>query len=315
MHIALTTLNSGGTKGHSVPLKRLYDAIQPKADVFLVSQSMDADISLTPQKLTKSVGGSFSLIDSKNIVEQFKEYDISVAVFSTFFSPQTVKDMRSEGIRTAMLTYPLRDSHEHIIAERNLYENFDVVFEYEDYFQMERIPSTYVSPLKSNLHQTSTEGDILFTYGGGGRPSLDAYVSLVSEVIPQLEQRITIVDPQEKFNDLSKHKHIRRVNWVENLESLMSQHSLVISESGYHTIADLRNSQTPSILIPGARRIDNQELRAIYHESTGAGITVLPEESPAVLLKSIEQAAYLQKSAPGFSYDQVDEVLLDWLNA
>ena len=62
----------------------------------------------------------------------------------------------------------------------------------------------------------------------------------------------------------------------------------MICEAGYNTITELLFLGKPALAIPGIRRIDNQELRAVRYESAGCGYALFPEEDPEETIKKIK---------------------------
>src|SRR3989338_9413886 len=76
---------------------------------------------------------------------------------------------------------------------------------------------------------------------------------------------------------------------TNNMQSYIDESKFVISEAGYFTTHELISRSKPGILIPGERRIDNQELRAIKYEENGLGFCVMPEEGlDSLVARSLE---------------------------
>ena len=71
---------------------------------------------------------------------------------------------------------------------------------------------------------------------------------------------------------------------TDNLQKFIDNSRVVISEAGYFTTHELISRSKPSILIPGERRIDNQELRAIEYDKQGFGYCFMPEEDIGLLV-------------------------------
>jgi len=68
------------------------------------------------------------------------------------------------------------------------------------------------------------------------------------------------------------------IDWKPDLPVWIGEYDVVVSEAGFNTVMELLSVGLPALLIPGHRRIDNQELRAVNYELEGCGICCFPEE-------------------------------------
>ncbi len=315
MKIALITLNSGGTMGHYVPLKKLKTSLSKEHELFLVTQDEFSDIKAPFQKTTHSIGGCFIYEEWESLLATLLKNKIEVAIFSTFFDTRLIEELKKSNIKTGLITYPLRDSHAQALINRNSLSNFDEIFIYEDFYKT-TIPGKTVSPLIKFSYEPG-KNNILITCGGGGLESANKFYKLISETIPKIkklypDQKITIIDRLNKYEHVDDNSNV--ISWSEKLPELILSHKLVISEAGYHTTAELATLGTKAILIPGSRRIDNQELRAVNFSEQGFGEAMFPEEGSDKLIFLIKKV-FEKKESKRLTYKStlIDKEILTWL--
>ena len=303
--LALITLNSGGTKGHSVPLRNIGLALRGKYEVLHCAQEGEPEILLPYQPTTHSIGGCFEYKHYQSIPTALKSTQVDAAVFSTFFDFRAVNELTKNGIKAALLTYPLRDAHAVALQEREYLSQFGAKFIYEDFYSSSIDDAVTVQPLVKKCTNDSPSG-ILVTCGGGGLPSGDLFFKLMQEAIPQLLEKhphlkFSVIDRLKKFNYV--HDRCNVLEWTSDLASLIAAHKFVVSEAGYHTTAEIAISGRRAVLIPGARRIDNQELRAVRFEQAGFGSCVFPEEGVGKIVYAIEKE--LDKPAKMYEFKSI----------
>ncbi len=313
--IALVTLNSGGTRGHSVPMRNLGLALRNQYEVFHCAQEGEPDILLPYQPTTHSIGGCFDYDHWQSILVALKVTGIDAVVFSTFFDFRAVKELTENGLKVALLTYPLRDSHALALQERGYLSHFGAKFIYEDFYNSSIDNTIRVQPLVKKYNHDPTRG-ILVTCGGGGLPSGELFFKLMQEAIPKLIEHnpkitISIIDRLKRFRYI--HEKCSVLEWTSDLASLIASHKFVVSEAGYHTTAEIVASGRRALLIPGARRIDNQELRAVRFEQAGFGSCVFPEEGVEKILYSIEKEFDKPAKSYEFKSIKVDRAIREWL--
>jgi UDP-N-acetylglucosamine:LPS N-acetylglucosamine transferase len=317
MRIALATLNTAGTMGHYIPMKKLRDKLKNRYDVLMCSYGSDADIVLPHQEDTFSTGGGFRYSGLEQLVSSCVVNSINAIIFSTFFDPNAIKQLSMNGIKTALLTYPVRDSHFMSMKYLGMLDKFDRIFQYEDFTQSPLEQMEIVSPIIESDH-SKTGGDILVTCGGGGRPSSRKFFRIVDDLVKDLLKRypaleFTIVDRTNRSR--FEHPNVKKYSWMANFVSVIANHKLVISEAGYHTVAELSTLGISGFLLPGSRRIDNQELRATYFAKAGFGNYAFPEEPYDTILERLEHL-YQKKLHPEsrvWTYERVDRSIEKWL--
>ena len=170
------------------------------------------------------------------------------------------------------------------------------MFSLKDIVDIKRVSNKefIVSPIKNKIILKERSKvklkNILITCGGGGRPSSKLFFKIIKQIV----QEIYWFDKSIKFtiilgnsNQRLKLQNSNVIKWSNNFLKLLNQHDLVISEAGYFTILDFINAKIPAILIPGERRIDNQELRALKYQESGCGYMYFPNENPKEIVERI----------------------------
>ncbi|MFB6226592.1 MAG: glycosyltransferase [Candidatus Paceibacteria bacterium] len=218
--------------------------------------------------------------NKEKLFSKLKNHKIDVLVFSTFFDPKILEYCKKEKIKTFMIGYPLRDSHREAIKERRMYKKFTEIITLKDIIKTKKSSKKeiIVSPLKENSKnqkKISKIKNILVTCGGGGRPSSKKFLEKTEKAAKEInkefpEINFTFIRGNAKKNLNSS--NIKTINWSDNFLNKLQKHELIISEAGYHTIIDLISAQKPGIILPGERRIDNQELRSVEFEKKGARV-------------------------------------------
>lgn len=134
------------------------------------------------------------------------------------------------------------------------------------------------------------------------------FFKIIKEIIVSINKehpniKFTIIQGNSKENlSLPNSKVIK---WSKKFDDLLIKSDLIISEAGYYTMLDLILLQRVAILIPGERRIDNQELRAVNFQMNKLGWMVFPSEDPS-RLKSllddlIKNPGKINKKSKSFS--------------
>jgi len=298
-NILFVSLNSCGTKGHYSLIRKAIAKLKDKFTIFEVSDS-DSTISMegvtslkiTQQETTYSAGGSITYRYAQEILDIIEKHNVHAVIFSTFFDPVLVRSITLKKVQTMLISYPLRDSHRASLILRDELKYFNRIIWLTDItpdFEIESKQEICASPIPpdcvSDGNQTSR---ILVSCGGGGRPSRKRFYSVISDVItdPRMSKfDFTIIDPYDAIKTFPP--NCIKIKWSDNFHDLLCKASFVISEAGYHTISELVSIEKPAIIIPGARRIDNQELRAVYFEKLGCGKFLFPEEDSKKLIGTI----------------------------
>jgi UDP-N-acetylglucosamine:LPS N-acetylglucosamine transferase len=302
-NIGIVSLQSGGTRGHMTLTTNLARSLFGKRKIFVLSEDKYSAHSNVPNNLINflkikkqihqnSVGGCITYKHNKNLLEMITKHNISTLIFSTFYDLDLLAEARAKGIKCILISYPLRDSHRKAILTRKYYSYFDKIFVLKDLAEPSFIfpNEETVSPLKQKLassNKIKKVRNVLITCGGGGRPSSEIFFTLIEKMI----SIISIEYPNIEFTiikGLSKKTinlpQTKTIEWSTNFLKILKESDIVISEAGYFTLIDLISTNKLAILIPGARRIDNQELRACCFENLGLGYFLFPEEGTKKLV-------------------------------
>ena len=312
-NILFVSLNSGGTKGHHVLIQKVTHKLKHDFSIFEVSDSNSKNsiqgvisLKIPQQKHSFSTGGAITYTYGEDLLYIIKQYNIQVVIFSTFFDPLLVKIISSKKVQTIFISYPLRDSHRESLIVRDTFQYFNRLIWLSDInpdFEIYSDKEIFASPIsqKDALCKNKTTR-ILISCGGAGRPSRKKFYSIISEIInnPHMNKfDFTIIDPYDEIKFIPP--NCTKFNWSNNFQELLLESSFVISEAGYHTISELISMEKPAIIIPGARRIDNQELRAVYFEKLGCGKFLFPEEDSEKLIQLIMQ---MKNNKDNYTFDK-----------
>ncbi len=306
--IGIVSIGSAGTMGHMSLTTNLAKALSENGhEVHLISEYDCMKFSnvkkegfklhkLPKQAHTKSAGGSFDYKHYKELTNYIEKEELSAIIFSTFFDLRVLDFCKKNKINTILVSYPLRDSHRGLIKIRGYYNKFDKVFTLNDITRIETVSKNeeVVSPLSFTIKEITDSASqikkILITCGGGGRPSSKKFFRFVEKAIKKLNK----INATFKFLIISGNSRIKideknceNVFWSNDFHNLLKDHDLIISEAGYFTLIDLLSMKKPAILIPGERRVDNQEMRALKYQEAGCGYAFLPEEDPNEMARAI----------------------------
>ena len=274
MKIAYVSFGTGGTLGHRTLLNKLKKKIG-KENLIILSEYYKKNIPT--QKHSPSVGGNLKYIASNKILDICVKKKVTHIIFSTFFDERLVKDLIRRKIKTILFTYPLRDSFALYHQVHGNYNLFDKVYILNDIF-----PDKYESFPHINLYDSKKKrvgkNIVLITCGGGGRPSANRFCEIVDKkFLPLLknEEIKIILGPYNNYKFENLTKNVECITSCAKLDGFYKNAKFVIGEAGYHTVQELLQYQIPAFLIPGERRIDNQEIRAIYFQKNNFAETIL----------------------------------------
>ena len=306
-NVLLISLNSGGTMGHGRIITSLANhLIKSKNKVTIVSEvdySHFFSLSKNVRKIfvpsTKhvnyTIGGMYNYKHKSRIINILEKEKIDCIIFSTFFDPNLVKEIKKRKIKVILLSYPLRDTFRKALINNKAYDLFDKVISLYDLSTNRRrlkneILTNPLKIIKSN-QKRNPKFDILITCGGGGRPSSTIFMNKVLNALDPILERenLRIISICGKSNNKKRVKGIRFIKWSKRFEDIIASSKLIISEAGYFTILDLINNRKSAIFIPGIRIIDNQELRALTLERFRIGKVYFSFEKEQKLTKLIRE--------------------------
>lgn len=306
--VCIVSLESAGTMGHMTLTTKLADLLaKNEIQVTVFSQYNYKDyanlktnlvryIKIKKQESKYTVSGCLDYDHKNNLLKKIMNINPKIIIFSTFFDPEMVVIARRNRIKTILISYPLRDSHREAFMLRNHDKLFDKVLTLSDLYST-RISypnEQVVRPIKTISSKTAKPikaiNNILVTCGGAARPSADLFFTKIKKIVPQILKQhkdINFTIIKARFKERLKLPKTKLLKWSKRFSDLLSSSELVISEAGYFTVMDLISLKKPAILIPGERRIDNQELRALEFEAKGGGLTFFPVQESGILKQMI----------------------------
>lgn len=313
-NVGFISFGTGGTMGHMSLITHLAKNLSDEGfhcTIFseydyetcsnVSSLSMDY-IKLPPQEHTLTVGGCLKYNHVDEALKLIKESEIDVLVFSTLFDKNLVESAKKEGIKVILISYPLRDSHREAFYIRGYDKIFSGIYTLKDLFELDSnslfLNEKVILPFKVNDFSSKEMRDectknvkILITCGGGGRPSSLKFLDIVSRAIEVINKSL----PEVSFTIIEGNSNLtinppnsKIISWSTNFEKLIEEHDFVICEAGYFTLFEIMSFGKTAIVIPGARRIDNQELRAITYDKLKYGYCFFPEEEISNLVEKIK---------------------------
>jgi UDP-N-acetylglucosamine:LPS N-acetylglucosamine transferase len=311
--LGVISLNSGGTAGHLswiASLANKMSSINKSADLFVISdhdyQKIDSSyfknvsfLKIPAMKHTKTIAGCLNYTNKTELIKLIDETRFDFLFFSTFFDIDVVQYARNKGIKVWLISYPLRDSHREAFLVRNYDAIFDKILTFKDIINPTTIfdNEIFVRPpnieKKAAIHVSNSSKirRILITCGGGGRPSSIKFLRLMKTILPRISKK----HPEIKFlliigfcKKSFQINGIEIIPWSADFNNLLKTYDFVISEAGYFTISELLAFGKSALIIPGERRIDNQELRAVLFEKNKCGYFVFPEESSSFISKKLD---------------------------
>ena len=326
----LLDINSGGTMGHAAIVKGAADRLQSmlsdeclivtdgEVALFNCQDSCSHSVVRVPKSVHQlSVGGCIECVDTTSILLAVKKFGCDRVIFSTFFSTKLVQSMIAEDIQTILLTFPLRDSHWEAFSLRKHHDIFKQILVFADLYGTTRslLNQTLISPFRETTplsrEVNPCPNKVLVLVGGGGRPSADILHRLSQETMLELETKSVDLKWSLSLGDQPKYSRTGDywLEWRSGLEEWISDYDIIISEAGFNTTTELLSLGVPSILVPGHRRIDNQELRAVNYELLGCGFCCFPEEGPRGMAKRIYRFLEKDRAMQAAAQKSIDVAL------
>jgi predicted glycosyltransferase len=153
---------------------------------------------------------------------------------------------------------------------------------------------------------------VLVTPGGGedGYAILDAYVNALPRIGPDGSVVSVIVTgsdmPAAQKSEIETRcaglRHVRVLEFVDDMMAYMSAADLVVSMGGYNTFCEIASARRRAVIVPRAKPVLEQSIRAQRFAARGLLSAVEPDRlSPetlaAAVVKELRRAA---KGEPGF---------------
>lgn len=307
MNTGLISIGTGGTGGHSTLLRKISPSLSEFGKVYLLSEfdcasknenSQFEYIPITKREHQESLSGKLIHDSYKEIIGAIKSNNINNIIFSTFFDDRILEYAKKKGIRSTLITYPLRDSFSEYFFLKKFDQKFDKIIVLNDIAGTETYAKSKNATIAAYIPETNSftdkENTIMIQCGGGGRPSSNFFHQKIDKVLELCEKELSdyhflVSTGIYGTNIYKKRENCTITDWIENWSGKVGKAKAAISEAGYFSMHELIYTKTPSILIPGNRRTDNQELRSVKYEEKGMGLTIMPQQSIAELFEAIER--------------------------
>lgn len=228
-----------------------------------------------------SRGGAIDSNYDSQLLKFLNKVKPKAIIFLSFFSPNLIKNTKYP---CYLVSYRFRDTHQELFLMNKSYTLFKkVYFMYEAYeiFKTKNIllsnhcsvPNVYYAPpllsIPNHRAPHSKRRKIIVTCGGGGLQGANRFLLIANEALHGMDflnnfEIDYIGGPfNQKRYDLLLSDNARQYDFVKDLYKEFRKSRLVICEAGPNTVNELIATNTPALLVPGFRLLDNQELRAV----------------------------------------------------
>ena len=316
-NIVLVSLSSAGTEGHLSVVKNLFKYFKSKEFYPVVISECDYSGSFpsgcflkldqSEERSELSLGGAIDSTYDLQLTEFLSQIKPKAVIFETFFSPTLVKNIKYPCYFVAC---KLRDTHQELFFKKRFFSLFKKVYFMDEAFEVFKakdislrrdrsFENTYYCPpilsISDEEPATFKREKIIVTCGGGRLPSANKLLLTANDALYGMNLKayseiiyITGAFNQNKYELLLSGKSRQYIH-IKDLLKDLKKSRLVISEAGHNTVNELVATNTPALLIPGFRLLDNQELRAVKSDIFGFD-WIFPEYlNPNYLRKRIKK--------------------------
>lgn len=124
---------------------------------------------------------------------------------------------------------------------------------------------------RRSLGLPSTGVLVYASFGGGGEPESRAALTLTAEAVKRLEGATLVVGAGPLLRDVPHLDGAIVLRGVYPMLPFLRAFDVAVSAAGYNSVHELAFAGVPSVLLPFARVLDDQERRARAVEALGAG--------------------------------------------
>ena len=312
-NVVLVSLSSAGTGGHLSIIKSLFSYFKSRKFHLTVISECDYSnyfpagcflkLEQFGERSELSLGGAIDSRYDLQLTRFLNQIKPKAVVFSTFFSPSLIKNIKYPCYFVAC---KLRDTHQKLFFRKRFFSLFKKVYFMDEAFEILKTKDIslrrnksfeniyYCPPILSIFDKetaTFKRKKITVTCGGGRLYGTNKLLLIANEALYSMDlgaySEVTyITGPfnQNKYELLFSGKS-RQYEYLKNLPEEFKKSRLVISEAGFNTVNELVVTNTPALLIPGFRLLDNQELRAVNSDVFGFG-WIFPEYLTAKHLRA-----------------------------
>ena len=310
MRVGVVILNVGGTMGHVSMVDDVLDPLGGNESVECVvitdapaiasaaggRPSVQA-VLVESSAHQQSTAGCVAFTDVDGVLDALRQYGCVSVVFVTFFHRGLLERASAIGIRRILLTFPFREDHWRTFRQQRFDCLFDRVLVFGDLYAsapyiMNQMTVSYVprGTVKWAERPRATPRALVLG-GGGGRPSAIVTRRVAMDGVREYRRRGARLELHVSGGVLGVNNGCsnvdQHVRWRPRVNTWAADYDIVISEAGFCAVNELAATGVPTLLVPGVRRLDNQELRAFEFASKGAGACVLPQEGAGALADAI----------------------------
>lgn len=309
--IVVVAINPAGTLGHLTSVIAASEAVSRCAGAH-VTVVADAEIasrlrvgnivSVQRCRPERSDGGALSRSYDSNLRDLIMGLRPDAVIFDTFFSVDVLYALQDVAVPRYVISYRFRDTTLEIFRQR-WQHYFTRVFWLCEPYELHTGAPLGIGPLEKEQQlpplawpaAQSSECDdnrVLITRGGGGQSGTEAAFERVLDCLSGSDQFSPVVVSGPFGRKLERSggcsrvcKQLRRTEFLD----LLGSSCLVVSEAGYNTCFELACLGRRALLIPGPRRTDNQELRAVRMSTLPGFSYVLPEHRDKITEAFIQE--------------------------
>lgn len=303
LRIVVVAINPAGTLGHATSASAIVETLlavegdRPRVaviadDTILPFVGGGDVIAVTRSSDERSDGGALSYSYTPELTPQILGLCPDIVVFDTFFASDAVRALREANVATVLVSYRFRDTAMEIFRTQWLeffsrcfwlLEPFESAAEIGTIGMGQEISLPPLSRPKAVPPARVDERYVLLTRGGGGQPGTQRAFVRVMECLASESALTPIVvnspsGTAVEFEQTGKSRVLDHLGRLEFL-SLLRSAELVVSEAGFNTCLELACVGQRALLVPGPRRTDNQELRAVRMSALPGFSYVLPEHT------------------------------------
>ena len=316
-NIALVSLSSAGTEGHLSVVRNLFNYFKGRKFHPIVISECDyagsfplgcfSKLKQFERRSELSLGGAIEATYDLQLSKLLNQIKPKAVIFETFFSPSLVKNIKYPCYYVAC---KLRDTHQELFFKKRFFSLFKKIYFRDEAFEVfetkdislrrnKLFENVYYCPpmlsIPDKKFTISKRKKIIVTWGGGGLRGSNKMLLLVNEALynMSLGAYSEIIYVMGSFNqnrhELLLSKKSRQCEYMKDLPEEFKKSRLVISEAGHNTVNELVATNTPALLIPGFRLLDNQEFRAVKSDIFGFDWMFPEYLSPEYLRKKINE--------------------------
>ena len=166
--------------------------------------------------------------------------------------------------------------------------------------------------IRSGLGLTDEEPFVLVTAGGGedGMHVFENYLKGMSRLSPENRLKSLMIFGPEMADDrrehlqrwAAQHSRIRTMSFTNDLMSYMDAADLVVSMGGYGTICEILSLNKPAVVIPRAKPVEEQWIRASRMAELGMLHTIHPNDvTPEGFMETVQTVLHKHQVEPDTS--------------